>query len=112
MFSCKSGIVLRMTVKRTTPGARKTEASKRRGEASYPGVISGVNDETFRRFVQDFYALSSGMQEIRRHLAMIASLPHSGYTALTAIDHLQNENGVTVNDLARYLNLKRFICHD
>ena len=71
-----------------------------------PGVVKGVSDDEFRQFVQDFYALSAGMHEIRGHLANVAGLSHSSYIALMAIAHLQNPEGVTVNDVAKYLKLK------
>jgi MarR family transcriptional regulator, organic hydroperoxide resistance regulator len=76
------------------------------GLPTFAGVIVGVSEESFRQFIQDFYALSTGMQEIRGNMATIAGLSHSSYTALMAIAHLQSNEGVNVNDVARYLKLK------
>lgn len=71
----------------------------------FQGVAPGVTQQKFRQFVQDFYALSAGMQEVRRHMATIAGLTPSAYTTLMAITHLQSDNGVSVSDVARYLKL-------
>jgi len=87
---------------RSSRGNRGSDTVKK-----YPGVIEGVSNEAFQSFVQDFYALSAAMQELRGHLAVIANLPHSCYTALLAIAQLQRgAAGVSVNELARHLRLR------
>lgn len=72
---------------------------------SRPELLLNSTDSDFRSLVHRLLAFSTRLETVRANFGTITGLSGIQYTTLISIAHLQGENGIGVQAVARHLSL-------
>lgn len=85
---------------------RQTEAGPQSTlTVSRPELLVDNSDLAFRQLIHDTLAFASRIQEVRNRLGQTIGLTGTAFTILISIRHLQDKDGIGVNQLADHLHL-------
>lgn len=85
---------------------RQTEAGPQSTlTVSRPELLVDNSDLAFRQLIHDTLAFASRIQEVRNRLGQTIGLTGTAFTILISIRHLQDKDGIGVNQLAEHLHL-------
>jgi DNA-binding MarR family transcriptional regulator len=97
------------------PVKRPAKAIRSRDAADHEATLlmisrrqstSRGSDNAFRRIIRDFFAVASGLQEVRERIGSLSGLTGTQFGIFIAIFYLQEEHGVTVGALAEHVRLR------
>jgi MarR family transcriptional regulator, organic hydroperoxide resistance regulator len=87
-------------------GERSTRAERRLPlSISRPALLIDGADREFRRLIYRMIITESRLVDIRKAIAQRVGVTGTQYTMLMAILHLQGDQGISVGDLADYLEV-------
>jgi DNA-binding MarR family transcriptional regulator len=102
-------------VERSTFVKRPVKALRSRDAVEHKATLRRISgrrtaslgsDNAFRRIVRDFFAVASGLQEVRERIGSLSGLTGTQFGIVIAIFYLQGESGVTVGALAEHVRLR------
>ena len=70
-----------------------------------PELLSDGNDQEFRQLIHSLFTFSAQLETVRSGFASVIGLSNVQYTILVSVAHLQSEQAVEVNTIARQLHL-------
>jgi DNA-binding MarR family transcriptional regulator len=95
----------RSNSKRAKSRTRQPRDSDPELTVSLPQFLVDCTDLQFREFVADLFAVTAGMQSLRRALAKSVGLSAAEFSILLATWHLQKKGRVGITAVARHLHV-------